>query len=81
MVKEVNQVCGKLNKALGIAVTLPNPSSKTLKTAMVCNLVVGAGLVATGIIFSSKWCAALGGVGIVSSIILRKEGSHKSNDK
>lgn len=77
MVKEVNQVCGKLNKALGIAVTLPNPSSKTLKTAMVCNLVVGAGLVATGIIFSSKWCVALGGIGVISSVVLQKENSNK----
>ncbi len=73
MVKEVNQVCGKLNKALGIAVTLPNPSSKTLKTAMVCNLVVGAGLVATGIIFSSKWCATLGVLVLSAALCYKKE--------
>lgn len=77
MIKEVNQACEKLNKTLGIAVTLPNPSSKALKTAMVCNLVIGAGLVTTGMIFSSKWCAALGGIGIISSVVLRKENHNK----
>lgn len=81
MIKEVNQVCGKLNEVLGISVTLPNPSKKTVKAARLCNFIVGAGLIATGAVFSSKWCAALGGVGIVSSIILRKDSGHKSNDK
>lgn len=81
MIKEVNQVCGKLNEALGFSVKLPNPGKKAVKSAALCNLIAGAGLIAAGAAFSSKWCAALGGLGIVSSIILRKEGSHKSNDK
>lgn len=81
MMKEVNQVCGKLNKALGISVILPNPSEKAMKTASLCNFIVGAGLMAAGAAFSSKCCAALGGLGIASSILLRKESTHKSNDK
>ena len=83
MIKEVNQVCGKLNEVLGISVNrrLPNPGKKAVKFAAVCNLIAGAGLIAAGAVFSSKWCTALGGLGIVSSIILRKEGSHKPNDK
>ena len=76
----VNQVCGKLNEVLGISVRLPNPGKKAVKSAAVCNLIAGAGLIAAGAVFSSKWCAALGGLGIVSSIILRKEGN-KPNDK
>ena len=81
MIKEVNQACGKLNESFGITVRLPNPGKKAVKSAAVCNLIAGAGLIAAGVAFSSKWCAALGGLGIVSSIILRKEGSHKSIDK
>ena len=52
---------------------LPNPGKKTLKAASVCNFVAGAGLVAAGVVLSSKWSAALGGLGIVSSIVLRRE--------
>lgn len=81
MIKEVNQACGKLNEALGISVRLPNPGKKAVKSAAVCNLIAGAGLIAAGAVFSSKWCAAFGGLGIVSSIILRKESSHKPNDR
>ena len=73
MIKEVNQACEKLNNTLGISVKLPNPERKALKTATVCNLIVGAGLLATGIIFSSKCCAVLGGIEIIGSVVLRKE--------
>lgn len=71
MIKKVNQFCGKLNKVLGITVTLPNPDKKAVKSAALCNLIAGAGLMAAGAVFSSKWCAALGALGITSSIILR----------
>ena len=73
MVKEVNHACEKLNEKLGISVSLPNPKKKTLKAASVCNFAVGAALVAAGVVFSSKWCAVLGGIGIVSSVVLRQE--------
>ena len=52
MIKEVNQVCGKLNEVLGISVRLPNPGKKTVKSAAVCNLIAGAGLIAAGAVFS-----------------------------
>lgn len=81
MIKEVNQVCGKLNKVLGISVILPNPSEKAIKTASLCNFIVGVGLMAAGAFFSSKCCTALGGLGIASSILLRKESRHKSDGK
>lgn len=73
MIKEVNQACKKLNDKLGISVTLPNPSKKEMKTAKTRNLAVGAGLLTAGIIFSSKCCAVLGGIGVISSIVLQKE--------
>ena len=55
MIKEVNQVCGKLNEALGFSVKLPNPGKKAVKSAALCNLIAGAGLIAAGAAFSSKW--------------------------
>ena len=73
MIKEVNQACRKLNEALGISVELPGPGKSALRTAAACNLIVGAGLVAAGVIVPSKWCAVLGGISIASSAVLRKE--------
>ncbi len=73
MIKEVNHVCEKLNEKLGVSVPLPNPQKKTLKTTSVCNFIVGAGLAAVGVVFSSKWCAVMGSIGIISSVVLRQE--------
>lgn len=80
MIKEVNRACEKLNDTLGISVELPNPKKKALKTAAVCNLVVGAGLVAAGILFSSKSCALLGGINVISSAVLKKESKNKTHE-
>ncbi|NBJ93272.1 hypothetical protein [Parablautia muri] len=80
MIKEINHTCGKLNEKLGISIPLPNPGKETLKTTSVCHFVVGAGLVAAGVVFSSKWCAVLGGIGIISSIVLHQE-SNGGNDE
>ena len=80
MIKEVNKACEKLNNALGVSVEFPNPKKKALKTAAVCNLVFGAGLVAAGILFPSKSCALLGGIGVISSAVLRKESKNKNHE-
>lgn len=77
MIKEVNHACEKLNDTLGVSVKLPNPKKKTLKTAAACNFLVGAGLVAAGVVFTSKTCAILGGLGVISSVVLRKEDGNK----
>lgn len=81
MIKKVNHACKKMNEKLGISVPLPNPKKEPLKAASVCNFVVGAGLVATGVMFSSKWCAVLGGIGLVSSVVLHQEKGGKSDEK
>ena len=81
MIKEVNHTCEKLNEKLGISVLLPNPEKKTLRTTSLCNFAVGAGLAAAGIVFSSKWCAVLGGIGIISSVVLRWESGNKKDEK
>ncbi len=80
MIKEVNKACEKLNDTLGISVELPDPKKKALKTAAVGNFVVGIGLVAAGILFPSKSFALLGVVGVISSIVLRKEGRNKTRE-
>ena len=80
MIKEVNQACEKLNDTLGISVELPNPKKKALKTATVCNFIVGAGLVAAGIVLESKSCALLGGISVISSVVLRKESKNKTHE-
>lgn len=79
MIQEVNKACKKLNDTLGIHVTLPNPNRTTLKAAAVCNLIAGAGLVTAGIIFSSKCCAALGGISVISSVVLQREHKTMTN--
>ena len=81
MIKELNHVFGKLNETLGISVPLPNPGKKTLKTASLCHFVVGAGLATTGIVFSSKRCAMLGGLGIINSVVLRLESGGRKDEQ
>ena len=73
MIREVNHVCERLNEKLGISVSLPNPKKKTLKMTSACKVGGGAGLVAAGVMVSSKWCAALGSIGIISSVVSRQE--------
>ena len=73
MIKEINHACGKLNDKLGVSIPLPNPGKKTMKITSACHFVVGVSLVAAGVVFSSKWCAALGSIGIISSVVSRQE--------
>lgn len=79
MIKEVNRAFGRLNEKLGISVPLPNPGKKALKTASACNLIAGAGLIAAGVLFPSKWCAALGCIAMAGSAVLRKESRNEDS--
>lgn len=78
MINKINKFCENLNNTLGIPVSLPNPGKKALKTAMVCNLAAGAGLIAAGTVSSSKWCTILGSICILSTIILQRENYNKA---
>ncbi len=73
MIKELNQACEKVNHILGVSVKLPNPKKRTLKAAAVYNFIVGVGLVVAGIVLRVRSCALLGGVSVISSVVLRKE--------
>ena len=75
MIRKVNETCEKMNKKLGVPISLPNPSKKTLKSASACNLFVGADLIIAGIVTKSKWCTILGIIGVVSGGILLKESN------
>ena len=73
MIKELNKACEKVNRIFGVSVKLPNPKKKTLKAAALYNFIVGACLVAVGVVLRIKSCALLGGVSVISSVVLRKE--------
>lgn len=73
MIKELNQTLQRVNDTLGVSVKLPEPRKGTLKATATLNGIVGTGLVVVGIVCSSKWCIALGGLGIVGSIVQRNE--------
>lgn len=79
MIKEVNQACEKLNHTLGVSVKLPNPKKKMLKVAAVYNFMIGAALVAAGVVLRIKSCALLGSISVISSVVLRKESKHKTH--
>ncbi len=81
MIKELNHTFGKLNEKLGISVPLPNPGRETLKAASLCHFIVGAGLAAAGVMFSSKQCAVLGGLGIINSVVLHLESGNGKDEK
>lgn len=75
MIKKVNETCEKMNKKLGVPISLPNPSKKTLKNCFACNLFVGVDLIMVGIVIKSKWCIILGAIGVISGGILLKESN------
>lgn len=80
MIQEVHQACEKLNERLGTSVPLPTPGKKALKAAAARNFAAGVGLLAAGVMFPSKLCIVLGGVGLAGSAVLRKEAGLKSKE-
>lgn len=77
MIKEVNRACEALNRALGIDVPLPKPKRRQLGAAAAGHLTAGAALIALGAASSLRWCMVLGGLGIVSGVILRLESGER----
>lgn len=73
MIKELNQTFKKVNDFMGVDIKLPPPKKNMLKSTSALNLVVGAGLLATSILFSNKWCGILGGLSVISGIIQKHE--------
>lgn len=73
MIKKLNKACKKVNDNLGVSIELPELRKSTLKVAGILNFVVGTEFVTAGIMRPSKWCLAVGGLGIVSSIVQRHE--------
>ena len=62
MIKNINQACHKLNKALGISLKLPEPGQNALRAAALLNFGIGVGLLAIGLSARAVWCAVLGGL-------------------
>lgn len=80
MIQKINQACEKLNKKLGISIPLPNPGKRLLKAASICNFMLGAGLLAASVLFSSKSCGMLGGLSILSGVLLKWESGNKHDE-
>lgn len=79
-IKDINKVCKKMNRALGISIALPEPDEKALRASAVRGLAVGAALAAAGMVFSSKWCMAMGAVGIAGGAVQWWESGVSSDD-
>jgi hypothetical protein len=77
MIKELNQTCEKLNNLFRISVKLPTPNRNALNASSILNFITGAGLIAAGVIYAQKWCAVVGGISIVSSVVLKHEAQKK----
>ncbi|WP_203363864.1 hypothetical protein [Bacillus sp. REN10] len=77
MIEKLNARCKKVNDFFGVSVKLPNPRKNTLLTSSVVNGIVGIGLISYSVLSFQKWTAVLGGVSIISSIVLKKEAKKK----
>ena len=78
MIEHVNRICGRLNKALGLSVSLPDPDEKALRAASFRSLALGTALAAAGVLLRSRGFLLLGGTGMVSGTVLRKESRKRS---
>ena len=79
MIRELNKACETLGRALGGSVILPKPGKKELKAAAAGSDAMGAALLAAGVVLSSGWCAALGGISLANGAVLRRESRRKGS--
>ena len=78
MIEHVNRIGGGLSKALGLSVSLPDPDEKALRAASFRSLALGTALAAAGVLLRSRGFLLLGGAGMVSGTVLRKESRKRS---
>jgi len=68
IIKVLDSTTKKTNDLLGIQITIPKPSKRAFKISAVTNGTVGTGLIAFGVLSSSKWAVVMGGLGILGAI-------------
>lgn len=76
MIKEIDNRLRKLNKKMGVNIDLPNPTKNSLNTASAVTATLGSALLIVGIVASSKWCIAVGGISILSSGLQKIEAEY-----
>ena len=77
MIEHVNRICGRLSKALGLSVSLPDPDEKALRAASFRSLALGTALAAAGVLLRSRGLLLLGGAGRVGGTVPRKESRRR----
>ncbi|MDT2522047.1 MULTISPECIES: hypothetical protein [Enterococcus] len=60
----------KMAEDMGVSIKIPRPSKKSLQASVKSNTVVGVGLMAGGVLLSSKAMFALGIVGLAGATAL-----------
>ncbi|MHC5228146.1 hypothetical protein ACYSNW_07700 [Enterococcus sp. LJL99] len=75
MIKEVNDKINQINEKMYVPVKLPKikMTSKSLNVSAITNLIVGSGIICSGIFFEKKSLVILGSLGLISSAIMRSE--------
>ena len=73
MIQHLNKKISKLNKKLGVTVQVPEFTSNRLNQSAVMNLIIGGGLATAGVLFERKELFYLGGLGLLSSIVMSFE--------
>ncbi|MBL1229521.1 hypothetical protein IW492_09780 [Enterococcus sp. BWB1-3] len=62
-----------IQKSIGMNIRLPKPGKRSLEISTITNGIVGASLVAYGLLSSRKWTIILGAAGIASSMVMNQE--------
>ncbi|MGM0167620.1 hypothetical protein IGI39_002604 [Enterococcus sp. AZ135] len=63
----------KMAEGMGIAIKIPRPSKKSLQASAKSNTVVGVGLIAGGVLLSSKAMFTLGVIGLAGATALHHQ--------
>lgn len=79
MIDKMNQKINRVNKKLGVEVTLPKMTKSRLRASSLTNFVVGSGLVVIGIGTGMTGTLILGGLGIASSVVMGNEAKKKAH--
>ncbi|WP_086444135.1 hypothetical protein [Candidatus Enterococcus lemimoniae] len=73
MIQHLNKKISKLNKKLGVTVQVPEFTSNRLNQSAVMNLIIGGGFATAGVLFEREELFYLGGLGLLSSIVMSFE--------
>lgn len=73
MLNKIYEITDKMTNFIGVPFKLPRPTKGTLKTCSIWNFILGLGMIIVSLFSTHKWIAFLGGISIISSIILKQD--------